>query len=215
MSLRPRLRIGLTGGIASGKSTVAERFRELGVPVIDADEAARAVVAPGRPGLAQVVEQFGAAILGRSGELDRRALRERIFADAEARGRLEALLHPLIRTEMARLADAARGPYLVMAIPLLVEGGSRADLDRILVVDLDESTQLARIVSRDGVSEAQARAILAAQASRAERLAKADDILENSGSIDELRRGVDLLDRRYRGIAAAPPPPESAPGRTN
>jgi len=215
MSLRPRLRIGLTGGIASGKSTVAQRFRELGVPVIDADEAARAVVAPGRPGLAQVVARFGEGVLDASGELDRRALRERIFADAGARSSLEAILHPLIRTEMSQLADAASGPYLVMAIPLLVEGGSRRDLDRILVVDLDEPTQLARIMSRDRSSEAQARAIMAAQAGRSERLAVADDILENSGSIDELRHGVERLDRKYRGIAAAAPDPGSAPRGPN
>jgi dephospho-CoA kinase len=212
MSVRPRLRIGLTGGIASGKSTVAQRFRELGIPVIDADEAARAVVAPGRPGLAQIVEQFGPGVLSASGMLDRRALRERIFADPPARSRLEAILHPLIRAEMSQLADEASGPYLVMAIPLLVEGGPRADLDRILVVDLDESTQLARILARDGSSVTEARAILAAQASRAERLAAAHDILENTGSIDDLRRGVDRLDRRYRGIAADAPEPGSAPG---
>lgn len=200
--MRPRLSIGLTGGIASGKSTVAQRFRELGVAVIDADEAARAVVAPGLPGLAQVVARFGTSVLGAGGELDRRALRERIFADSDSRRDLEAILHPLIRGHMARLAENAAGPYLVMAIPLLIEGGTRADFDRILVVDVDEATQLARILSRDGVTLTQARAILAAQASRAERLAKADDILENRGSIEELRVGVDRLHERYRELAA-------------
>ncbi len=200
--MRPRLSIGLTGGIASGKSTVAERFRELGVPVIDADEAARAVVAPGQPGLAHVVARFGNRILGPSGELDRRKLREIVFADAQSRRDLEAILHPLIRAEMARLAEAVSGPYLVMAIPLLVEGGSRAGLDRTLVVDLDEQTQVARVMSRDSSSETEARAILAAQASRADRLAIADDILENSGSVDELRAAVDRLHERYQRIAA-------------
>jgi len=170
--------------------------------VIDADEAARAVVAPGFPGLAQVVARFGTAVVGPGGDLDRRALRERIFADSDARRDLEAILHPLIREHMARLAETASGPYLVMAIPLLIEGGTRDDLDRILVVDVDEATQLARILSRDGVTLGQARAVLAAQASRAERLAKADDILENSGSIEDLRAGVDHLHERYREFAA-------------
>ena len=200
-----QLRIGLTGGIASGKSTVARRFRELGVPVIDADEVARTVVALGQPGLNQVVERFGPGILSPSGEINRRALRDRVFADADSRKDLEAILHPRIRAEMARLAEAASGPYLVMAIPLLVEGGSHADLDRILVVDLDEETQLARLMERDGSSESQARAMLAAQASRAERLARADDILDNSGSVEQLRDSVDRLHVRYRGIAAGLP----------
>ncbi|MGA2710896.1 MAG: dephospho-CoA kinase [Steroidobacteraceae bacterium] len=200
-----QLRIGLTGGIASGKSTVARRFRELGVPVIDADEVARTVVALGQPGLNQVVERFGPGILSPSGEINRRALRDRVFADADSRKDLEAILHPRIRAEMARLAEAASGPYLVMAIPLLVEGGSHADLDRILVVDLDEATQLARLMERDGSSESQARAMLAAQASRAERLARADDILDNSGSVEQLRDSVDRLHVRYRGIAAGLP----------
>ena len=200
-----QLRIGLTGGIASGKSTVARRFRELGVPVIDADEVARTVVALGQPGLNQVVERFGPGILSPSGEINRRALRDRVFADADSRKDLEAILHPRIRAEMARLAEAASGPYLVMAIPLLVEGGSHADLDRILVVDLDEATQLARLMERDGSSESQARAMLAAQASRAARLARADDILDNSGSVEQLRDSVDRLHVRYRGIAAGLP----------
>jgi dephospho-CoA kinase len=201
-----QLRIGLTGGIASGKSTVARRFRELGVPVIDADEVARAVVALGQPGLKQVVERFGPGILSPSGEINRRALRDRVFADAASRKDLEAILHPRIRAEMARMAETASGPYLVMAIPLLVEGGPHADLDRILVVDLDEATQLARLMERDGSSEAQARAMLAAQASRAARLARADDILDNSGTVEQLRQGVDRLHERYRGIAAGLPP---------
>jgi len=201
-----QLRIGLTGGIASGKSTVVRRFRELGVPVIDADEVARAVVALGQPGLKQVVERFGPGILSPSGEINRRALRDRVFADADSRKDLEAILHPRIRAEMARLAETASGPYLVMAIPLLVEGGSHADLDRILVVDLDEAMQLARLMERDGSSDSQARAMLAAQASRAERLARADDILDNSGTVEQLRQNVDRLHERYRGIAAVRPP---------
>src|SRR5271165_3545887 len=130
--MSPRLRIGLTGGIASGKSTVSQRFVELGVPVIDADVAARAVVLPGSPGLQEIVQRFGEGILNAAGELNRGALRERIFKDPESRRDLDAILHPLIRTQMESQAAAAVGPYLVMAIPLLVEGGSSRDgVDRI------------------------------------------------------------------------------------
>jgi dephospho-CoA kinase len=201
-----RLTIGLTGGIASGKSAVAERLRDLGVPVIDADDAARAVVAPGTPGLAKVTERFGADVLAESGELDRRALRGLIFSDSVARHDLEAILHPLIRAEMERAAESAAGPYLVMAIPLLVEGGSRhgaarARVDRVLVVDVDEAVQLQRLMARDGGTLEQARAILASQASRAARLAAADDVLANTGTVPELRQAVDGLHERYLRLA--------------
>ncbi len=200
-----RLLIGLTGGIASGKSTVAQRFIELGVPVIDADEAARAVVEPGQPGLARIIEKFGPDILSPDGHLDRRALRNRVFSDPALRKDLEALLHPLIRAHMEHCAAATSGPYAVMAIPLLIEGGdARHRVDRILVVDVDESVQLQRVVARDACTEAQARAILAAQASRADRLQAADDVLVNSGAITHLHQGVDLLHQRYLRLAAAP-----------
>jgi dephospho-CoA kinase len=202
----PRLRIGLTGGIASGKSTVEQRFTELGVAVINADDSARAVVARGSPGLAAVVERFGAGILTPQGELDRRELRSLIFSDATRRKELEAILHPLIRADMEQRASQARGPYIVLAIPLLVEGNSRGRWDRVLVVDADESLQLARLMSRDAVSEAEARATLAAQASRAARLAAADDVLVNSGTVAELRQAVNLLHRRYLELAADMPP---------
>jgi dephospho-CoA kinase len=193
-----RLRIGLTGGIASGKSTVSQRFAELGVSVIDADVAARAVVEPGTPGLEQVVQRFGAGILCPNGELDRPALRELIFNDPAARRDLDAILHPLIRAHMEQQAAAAAGPYLIMAIPLLVEGGSsRERLDRILVVDVDEAVQLERVQARDGISIAQARAILGSQASRAARLEAADDVLQNGGTVAELRQAVDRLHERY------------------
>jgi len=199
----PRLRIGLTGGIASGKSTVAERFSELGVPVIDADESSRAVVAPGQPGLQAVVARFGTGVLTAQGELDRRALRGLIFADSAKRQELEAILHPLIRADMEQRALHAVGPYLILAIPLLVEGGARARarVDRVLVVDADETQQLQRLVARDAVSPEQARAILAAQASRAGRLSAADDVLVNSGTVSELRQAVDRLHERYLGLA--------------
>jgi dephospho-CoA kinase len=197
----PRLRIGLTGGIASGKSTAALRFAELGVPVIDADDASRAVVAPGTPGLEQVLRRFGPGVLTAQGELDRRALRNLIFSDAAARADLNAILHPLIRAHMAQHADDATGPYVIMAIPLLVEGGQPDRVDRILVVDADEAVQLQRLTARDGSTEEQARAIIAAQASRNTRLSAADDILTNTGSLTELRQAVDRLHERYLQLA--------------
>jgi len=201
-----RLRIGLTGGIASGKSTVARRFEELGVSVIDADEAARTVVAAGTPGLAQVVQRFGSGVIDGNGALDRRVLRNLIFDDPNSRRDLEAILHPLIRASMEQSADAVVSPYLVMAIPLLIEGGSRDRVDRVLVVDTDENMQLQRVLSRDGGSIEQARAILASQASRADRLAAADDVLLNTGSVTELRQAIDHLHERYLLLAGKWPP---------
>lgn len=206
--MAPRLRIGLTGGIASGKSTVAQRFIELGVPVIDADEAARAVVEPGQPGLAKVTERFGSGVLTAEGHLDRRALRNQVFSDLSMRKELEAILHPLIQAEMERRAVAAAGPYLVMAIPLLVEGGGRKRVDRILVVDVDESVQLQRVMARDSSTLEQARAILAAQASRADRLKAADDVIVNAGTVSDLNQAVNRLHERYlrlAGASAGPP----------
>jgi len=201
----PRLRIGLTGGIASGKSTVARRFTELGIPVIDADESSRVVVAPGQPGLEQVVQRFGPGVLSAEGELDRRALRNLIFADPGKRRDLEAILHPLIRADMERRAAGAVGAYLVMAIPLLVESAARDRVDRILVVDADEASQLERLTARDSISLEQARAILAAQASRESRLKAADDVLVNSGTVAQLREAVDRLHQRYLRLAGALP----------
>jgi dephospho-CoA kinase len=196
-----RLRIGLTGGIASGKSMVAQRFTDLRVPVIDADVAARVVVAPGTPGLAGVIERFGPGVLAQSGELDRRALRDLIFSNPGARRDLESLLHPLIRADMERSADQAVGPYIVMAIPLLIECGPSDRVDRILVVDVDEAVQLQRVMERDGCTAEQARAILASQASRSARLAAADDVLQNAGTVTDLRQAVDRLHERYLRLA--------------
>lgn len=198
-----RLVIGLTGGIASGKSTVAQRFIELAVPVIDADESSRRVVAVGSPGLEAVVRAFGSGILTAGGELNRRALRDLIFSDPQRRRELERILHPLIRADMQRRAAAAIGPYVVMAIPLLIEGGAKDRVDRILVVDVAEEAQIERVQRRDGASLEQARAILAAQASRASRIAAADDVLVNSGTRAELRHAVDELHARYLNLAAA------------
>ena len=196
-----RLRIGLTGGIASGKSTVAQRFTDLRVPVIDADVAARAVVASGTPGLVRVIERFGPGVLAQNGELDRRALRDLIFSNPGARRDLESILHPLIRADMERSADQTVGPYVVMAIPLLIEGGPSDRVDRILVVDVDEAVQLRRVMERDGCTAEQARAILASQASRSARLAAADDVLQNAGTVTDLRQAVDHLHERYLRLA--------------
>ena len=196
-----RLRIGLTGGIASGKSTVAQRFTDLGVPVIDADVAARAVVASDTPGLARVIERFGPGVLAQNGELDRRALRDLIFSNPGARRDLESILHPLIRADMERSADQAVGPYVVMAIPLLIEGGPSDRVDRVLVVDVDEAVQLRRVMERDGCTAEQAHAILASQASRSARLAAADDVLQNAGTVTDLRQAVDRLHERYLRLA--------------
>jgi dephospho-CoA kinase len=201
---RPRLRVGLTGGVASGKSAVARRFAELGVPVIDADDAARTLTAADRAALAAIAARFGPQILTAQGALDRRALRQRVFTDIAARHDLEAILHPLIRIEMERLAAIAQGPYLILSVPLLVEAGdARIRVDRILVVDTDEEVQLSRLQARDGCSEMEARAIIAAQASRAERLRAADDVLENTANIAALHAAVDRLHARYLALAAA------------
>ena len=198
-----RLRIGLTGGIASGKSTVAQRFLELGVPVIDADKSARTVVEPGTPGLAKVLKRFGSRVVTKNGELDRHALRELIFREPASRQDLEAILHPLIRADMEQSAELAVGPYVVMAIPLLVEGGSSDRVDRILVVDVDEAVQLQRVMVRDGCTAEQARAILASQASRSARLAAANDVLLNTGTVTDLRQAVDHLHAQYLLLAEA------------
>ncbi len=198
-----RLLIGLTGGIASGKSTVAQRFVELGVPVIDADAAARAVVEPGKPGLAGVLKRFGSGVVAENGELDRRALRDLIFSNPGLRRDLEAILHPLIRAYMDQSAERAEGPYVVMAIPLLVESGPSDRVDRILVVDVDEAVQLQRVMARDGCALEQARAILASQASRSARLAAADDVLVNTGTVMDLRQAIDHLHAQYLLLAEA------------
>jgi dephospho-CoA kinase len=207
--MSPRLRIGLTGGIASGKSTVTQRFAELGVPVIDADVAARIVVEPGKPGLEQVAQRFGLGVLDASGNLDRPALRALIFNDSASRQALDAILHPLIRIEMEQQAARATGPYLVMAIPLLIEGDrARERVDRVLVVDVDEQLQMQRVQARDGSSPSQARAILASQASREARLAAADDVLRNAGTVADLRQAVDRLHEKYLHLAQSSPSPQ-------
>ena len=199
-------RVGLTGGIASGKSTVSRLFAALGVPVIDSDEIAREVVAPGTAGLAAIAARFGDGVLQADGSLDRRRLREIVFADPAARRDLEAITHPAIREEMDRRSQRAGGDYQIFAIPLLVEGGTaRGRVERVLVVDCPEDLQVRRVMARDGSTEAQARAVLAAQATRAARLAVADDVIANDGDLAGLRDQVEALHRRYLSAARQGP----------
>lgn len=195
------LRIGLTGGIASGKTTVANLFAELGAPVIDTDVIAREVVEPGQPALAEIEQRFGESVIDADGGLDRRALRKVVFTDEHARLDLEAILHPRIGTETLRQADAAGGEYQLIVVPLLVGSKLIDYVDRVLVVDCEEETQIERLLARDAESVEQAQRILAAQASRRERLAVADDVIQNSGSIDDTRTQVEALHASYRQLA--------------
>jgi dephospho-CoA kinase len=200
----PMYSVGLTGGVASGKSAVAERFAARGIAVIDADVAARDVVQPGQPALAEIAATFGSDVLLADGQLDRAALRRHVFGDDDARRRLEAILHPRIRTALHEDALHAQGPYAIVAIPLLAEGGGRNAypwLDRILVVDVHREIQLARVMARDNIDAILAERMVAAQASRQARLAIADDVVVNDSAIDELDAHVDALDRRYRKLA--------------
>lgn len=195
------LRVGLTGGIASGKTTVTKLFAALGVPIIDTDELAREVVQPGGPVLARIVERFGREVLGPDGRLDRAALRAQVFADPQARRDLEALTHPAILALMEERSRSAGGPYQILAIPLLVETGGRRYVDRVLVVDCDEALQIRRLQARDGSTLSEAQAILRAQASRAARLAAADDVIVNDGDLHSLRDQVEKLHGRYLELA--------------
>ncbi len=196
------LRIGLTGGIASGKSTVAGLFEARGVTVLDTDRIAREVVEPGQPALAALVQALGSGILGRDGRVDRALLRRRIFADAVTRRTVEGILHPAILEELGRQSRAAPGPYQVLVVPLLVEGDRAGLFDRVLVVDCPEELQVERLMSRDGETRAAALGMLAAQVSRQKRLAAADDVIVNDGPAGDLERQVAGLDRKYREIAA-------------
>lgn len=189
--------IGLTGGIGSGKSAAADRFALAhGIHVVDTDVKARVVVEPGRPALAAIAERFGGEVLLPDGGLDRAALRQRVFQDADQRLWLEQLLHPLIREETERDLAAATSPYAILVSPLLIESGQYRMTDRVVVVDVPETTQLARTTTRDGVIEEQVRAIMQAQARRADRLAHADDVLDNDGSLQHLHDQVDALHHR-------------------
>ncbi|MBD8880551.1 dephospho-CoA kinase [Rhodanobacter sp. 7MK24] len=195
--------IALTGGIAAGKSAVTQRFIALGVPVHDADVAAREVVAPGSEGLATVVAAFGDTALDAEGRLDRPAMRRRVFADPAARETLEAIVHPRVRQWLRERALADTAPYCLLAIPLLVENLDHYRwIDRVLLVDAPVELQLARLVSRDGIDEALARRMLAQQASREQRLALAHDVIDNSGDEVALDAAVAALHQRYLALAA-------------
>ena len=200
-----RFVVGLTGGIASGKSVVASRFKALGVSVAEADLAARAVVAPGSPALAQIAERFGQHMLLPGGALDRARLRAHVFADAAERKALEAITHPTIRALLREQCEQADGPYAIADIPLLAEAGGRTAypwLARVLVVDAPVALQLTRLMARDGIDETLARKMVAAQASRAERQALADDVVVNDGSLEALQGAVDRLHADYLRRAA-------------
>lgn len=197
--------VGLTGGIASGKSAATRCFEALGVTVADADVAAREAVAPGSKGLAAVCSAFGDGVLDGTGALDRRRMRERVFNDPDARHRLEAIIHPIVRTRLRAQCEAATDAYAVAAIPLLAEGGRDAYpwLGRVVVVDVAPTVQIERLLRRDGIDRPLAERMLAAQASREQRLAIADDVLVNDGTLDALAALVTALDARYRRLLAA------------
>jgi dephospho-CoA kinase len=195
--------VGLTGGIGSGKTAVSDRFAQYGVPVIDTDLLARELVEPGQPALAAIVAEFGPDCIDNQGQLRRADLRERVFADPAGRQRLEAILHPRIRALARERIAALTAPYCLVVIPLLAETGMTDLVDRVLVVDVPETEQLRRVMTRDHLDEARARRILAAQVRRAQRLALANEILDNAGDLDHLDRQVADLHHRYSTLAAA------------
>ncbi len=192
--------IALTGGIASGKTAASDRFAELGVPVIDTDVIAREVVEPGQPAFQDIVEHFGEAMLSPAGTLDRAKLRARIFANPEDRRTLEALTHPAIIAETKQQLATVDAPYVVVVIPLLTEIGKQAWIDRVLVIDALEASQLTRLQGRDGVTAEQARAALRAQASRNERLRIADDVIFNDSDLEALRTAIDRQHADYLAL---------------
>jgi dephospho-CoA kinase len=195
------LRIGLTGGIASGKTTVANFFADLGIPVIDTDVIARDVVAKGAPALARIRADFGDAVFNDDGVLDRKAMRKLVFSDDSKRRQLEGILHPRIREAAVVQAQAVTDPYMIIVVPLLVESPMKAFMDRVLVVDCSENVQLKRLLARDTENEAQARRMIAAQASRDERLAIADDVVQNDTNLEETRRKVTALHKQYLDLS--------------
>lgn len=196
--------VALTGGVAAGKSAVARRFEALGTHVYDADIAAREVVAPREPALAEIEFVFGAEVLNADGSLDRRAMRERVFADPAARKKLEGIIHPRVRAWLRRQVGMDRGPYCILAIPLLVENREEyAWVDRVLLVDAPEALQIERLMRRDGVTRDTAQHMLAAQSSRDQRRAIADDVIVNDGEEAALDAPVAALHARYLELAAA------------
>ncbi len=194
--------IGLTGGIGSGKTSAAEEFAQLGAGVVDTDAIAHELTRPGGAAMPALREEFGAAYVAADGSLDRARMRALVFGDRDARRRLEAVLHPLIRRETMARAAAAQAPYVLLVVPLLLETGAYRDrVQRVLVVDCSEATQIARTTARSGLSENEVRAIMAAQLSRAERVARADDVIVNEGDRDALREQIRDLHRRYLELA--------------
>jgi len=199
--------IGLTGGIGSGKSTVAGYFAQHGIPVIDADQLTRELVVPGSPALNEIINVFGSNILLPDGSLDRHQLRRRVFADPDQKRRLEAILHPRVYTELSYRTQALRTPYCIWVVPLLLETGGTALVDRVLVVDAPESLQRQRVLRRSGMDENTLQTILSNQANRAERLSTADDVIENNSDLSQLQQQVTALHHRYLDLASALPPP--------
>ena len=198
-----QFRVGLTGGIGCGKTTVANLFAARGASLVDADLIAHAMTAPGGPAMAAIEAAFGPAFVGADGALDRAAMRNLVFADPPAKQRLEAILHPMIRAAADAQARAATGLYVIFVVPLLVESGAwRASLARVAVIDCQERTQVARVMARNGLSEQQVRAIMATQASRSVRLAAADDVIDNDGGLEALLPQVEALHARYLRISA-------------
>ncbi len=196
------LKVGLTGGLGAGKTTVSQAFARLGVPVIDTDEISRELTAAAGAALPAIRQSFGETVFNADGSLDRAALRARILADAAAKRQLETILHPRIRAEAERRLVAAKAPYVLVVVPLLVETRAYDDLlDRVLVVDCDEKTQLRRALARGGWSETEIRAMMARQASRAERLERADDIIDTDCDISALSARVAALDQKYRALS--------------
>lgn len=200
--MRRRLVVGLTGGIGSGKSAAADEFARLGASVVDTDLIAHALTAAGGKAIDPIRQRFGDAAIGADGAMDRAWMRARAFSDPDAKKALEAVLHPMIREESRRRIDAATGAYVVHVVPLLVESGDfRQRVDRVLVIDVPEALQIARVRARSGLAEDAVRAIIRTQASRADRLAAADEVLDNSGTLDALRQGVRALHEKYLQLA--------------
>lgn len=196
------MKIGLTGGIASGKTTVANAFAELGVAVIDTDVIAREVVQPGQPALAEIVDAFGKEILNEDGSLNRRRMRDRIFSNDDERRKLESILHPKIGEQMRLQSESAGGPYQILVVPLLMETGMACRVDRVLVVDCSPQTQIDRLIKRDNETVDGARRILDAQIDRARRLALADDVVVNDGDPQRVRAQVEELHQRYLSLSS-------------
>ena len=193
--------VGLTGGIGSGKTTISDLFAELGVDVIDTDAISRALTAKAQPAVAQIAEQFGPDVVAADGSLDRDRMREIAFSEPEARKKLQGILHPLIRAEVQRRLAASAELYALVVVPLLVESRGYDFADRVLVIDCSEEQQIERVMHRSGLSRDQVKAIMTTQASRSERLAAADDVINNDGEIADLRSQVEKLHRQYLSLS--------------